>query len=61
MFSHLKSWCKGGDGKCEGYGRWVFPVFLIVATLWVGAKFISEAKGIKGEFPNVPTITVTGE
>ena len=61
MFSYLKSWCKGGEGKCEGCGRWIFSVFLIVATLWVGAKFVSEVRAGKGQFPNVPTITVTGE
>ncbi|MBI2405235.1 SIMPL domain-containing protein [Candidatus Gottesmanbacteria bacterium] len=34
---------------------------LAVLTLWVGAKFVGEAKSINGQFPNVPTITVTGE
>lgn len=57
--------CEGGCGGICGCGhhgkRWLVMALLVVLTLWVGAKFVSEAKGIKGAFPNVPTITVMGE
>ncbi|MBI2038770.1 MAG: SIMPL domain-containing protein [Candidatus Niyogibacteria bacterium] len=73
MFHHLFKGCCGKceDGKHEGGAgmhmcghqgkRWLMLALLAVLTLWIGAKFVSEAKGLKGVYPNVPTITVTGE
>src|SRR3989344_5366328 len=63
IFRWLKQCGEKCEGKCGGVcgSGWLIGALLVVLVLWVGAKFVSEAKGLKGVYPNVPTITVTGE